>query len=457
MDAATCHNAFKTILLKSVNVDQNKEITVLYDEFFFPYFKTFSQVVNEMLLKVTYIFVPDAYQQVLQGNEIFYENDEINLPRGINVAVGHSDIVLNFLKGSAPSSKVRGAVPNYIRNNGCKLIHCPKLNDDVLDLVIISDFEKVHKDCELIAWALGNANSATIITTSPDGKEEKLNIRLGSWDNDPFISSGIIMENSWGNVPPGETFCCPRAGTVNGTIYINGSIPGHVFGPDEFFCLNFNKGKISSSSSSPNPKISGFLGEMEKSARQRNHNDNNWNNFAELGIGLNPAIKHLTGNSLFDEKMAGTLHVAIGDNFVFGHYSQSEIHADLTIKDPTLFLDDLKVIDKGRLDVGLVTKWRNEFTPSSHPDLEGQTIVFKQAKIHYPENGVQRKLNKGNRIGYIDVFTPKQNKKLMSLGMNELNQIRYTDLAKKAKKILKQDELNTILNILIHYRMAVLK
>jgi leucyl aminopeptidase (aminopeptidase T) len=57
--------------------------------------------------------------------------------------------------------------------------------------------------------------------------------------------------------------------------------------------------------------------------------DRNWNTFAELGIGLNPAITILTGNSLFDEKAKGTIHIALGDNHAFGHHVESQFHDDL--------------------------------------------------------------------------------------------------------------------------------
>ena len=52
----------------------------------------------------------------------------------------------------------------------------------------------------------------------------------------------------------------------------------------------------------------------EEKKRSSLRNDSNWNVFAELGVGLNPTIKTLTGNSLFDEKAYGTIHIAIGDN-----------------------------------------------------------------------------------------------------------------------------------------------
>jgi len=60
---------------------------------------------------------------------------------------------------------------------------------------------------------------------------------------------------------------------------------------------------------------------------------------AELGIGLNPALRP-RGNVLFDEKAARTAHVAIGDNT--GPYlgdNVATIHVDCVFSEPQLWVD----------------------------------------------------------------------------------------------------------------------
>lgn len=65
-------------------------------------------------------------------------------------------------------------------------------------------------------------------------------------------------------------------------------------------------------------------------------------NIAELGIGINPEAK-LIGNVLEDEKVGGTVHIALGDNSSFGGDVIAGIHLDGIIKKPVLFLDGKKV------------------------------------------------------------------------------------------------------------------
>ena len=47
---------------------------------------------------------------------------------------------------------------------------------------------------------------------------------------------------------------------------------------------------------------------------------------AELGIGVNTNIEELRGNPLFDETMARTAHIAVGDNSIYGGQLQSHMH-----------------------------------------------------------------------------------------------------------------------------------
>ncbi len=60
---------------------------------------------------------------------------------------------------------------------------------------------------------------------------------------------------------------------------------------------------------------------------------------AELGIGLNPALRP-RGNVLFDEKAARTAHIAVGDNT--GPYlgdNVATIHVDCVFSEPRLWVD----------------------------------------------------------------------------------------------------------------------
>jgi aminopeptidase len=71
----------------------------------------------------------------------------------------------------------------------------------------------------------------------------------------------------------------------------------------------------------------------------------------ELGIGLNPAVTEATGYMLTDEKILGTIHIAVGENRLLGGVNESSLHWDLLVMRATLEADGVPILDDGRLVV----------------------------------------------------------------------------------------------------------
>jgi len=67
----------------------------------------------------------------------------------------------------------------------------------------------------------------------------------------------------------------------------------------------------------------------------------------ELGIGLNPAVGHPCGYTLTDEKILGTVHLALGDNRMLGGVNDSVLHWDMMIMRPTVEVDGRPLLDDG--------------------------------------------------------------------------------------------------------------
>ncbi len=70
---------------------------------------------------------------------------------------------------------------------------------------------------------------------------------------------------------------------------------------------------------------------------------------AEFAVGLNPGIAEPTGDLLLDEKMYGSVHIAIGMNDRFGGRNRSNLHLDLVMLRPVVRLDGTPFIDHGVL------------------------------------------------------------------------------------------------------------
>ncbi len=68
---------------------------------------------------------------------------------------------------------------------------------------------------------------------------------------------------------------------------------------------------------------------------------------AELGIGTNPMAR-LQGNIITDEKVLGTIHVAVGRNDFFGGKNVATTHIDGVVGQPTLEIDGMIVMENGK-------------------------------------------------------------------------------------------------------------
>jgi aminopeptidase len=124
------------------------------------------------------------------------------------------------------------------------------------------------------------------------------------------------------NLPDGEIFCAPVENSVSG--YIQFEHPAHYQGKIfKNIFLEFRHGEVVDFGCDTEKNELSILLTSDSGARK----------MGEFGIGINPAISELTNDILFDEKVAGTLHIAMGDSHPeVGGTNHSVIHFDI-VKD----------------------------------------------------------------------------------------------------------------------------
>ena len=156
-----------------------------------------------------------------------------------------------------------------------------------------------------------------------DAAEE---VRIVGDDTDIRLSmAGRPMKVDAGgaNIPGGEFFGCPVEDSAEGTIAFT-EFPA-VYGGREMngIRLRFEGGKVVDASAETNED---YLVEMLDS-------DAGSRRLGELGIGCNPGITRYMRNTLFDEKIDGTVHLALGNGMPdLGGKNESRIHWDI-VKD----------------------------------------------------------------------------------------------------------------------------
>ncbi len=139
------------------------------------------------------------------------------------------------------------------------------------------------------------------------------------------------------NMPDGELCMAPIKESLNGKIKFE--YPAIRNGKEVTDIeLEFKDGKVTTAKASKNED---FLKAMLST-------DENSNFVGELGIGCNPKIKKFTKDLLFDEKINGTIHLALGapykDNLPKDKSRESAIHWDI-VKD----MHQAKIIVDGKV------------------------------------------------------------------------------------------------------------
>ncbi len=121
------------------------------------------------------------------------------------------------------------------------------------------------------------------------------------------------------NFPDGEVFTGPVESSAEG--YISYSFPASHGGRIvKDIQLWFKKGKVVKAKATKGQKFLTSMLDMDKGARY----------IGEFAFGTNYGIKKYTMNTLFDEKIGGTIHIAVGSGYPeTGSTNKSALHWDM--------------------------------------------------------------------------------------------------------------------------------
>lgn len=148
------------------------------------------------------------------------------------------------------------------------------------------------------------------------------------------------------NIPDGEVFTAPVRDSINGVLQYNtpSVYSGVTFENIRFV---FEKGKIIEATSNDTKRLNEFL-DTDEGGRY----------IGEFSIGFNPYIQHPMKDTLFDEKIDGSLHFTPGQAYQEAdNGNRSSIHWDLVlIQRPDygggeIYFDDVLIRKDGRFVV----------------------------------------------------------------------------------------------------------
>ncbi len=217
---------------------------------------------------------------------------------------------------------------------GARIATFPGITREVMIRGLNADYKKISERSIRLKNILEKGKEIRV--TAPAGTDLSFSIR----GRKAIASKGLFhKKGESGNLPTGETFLAPVEGTSNGVFVVDGSMAGLGLVKGSKIKIMVENGfatKITGGTAAK--KLIRMLDSVGKNAR----------NIAEFGVGTNDSVK-LSGILLEDEKVMGTIHIALGNNISMGGKVNVPIHLDGVIKEPTVFLDGKEIMKAGKL------------------------------------------------------------------------------------------------------------
>jgi aminopeptidase len=195
----------------------------------------------------------------------------------------------------------------------------------------VAMWQKIHEDQQaLVDWFVGKKHVAV---KGPD-----VDLELSIEDR--------TFENCDGeyNMPDGEIFTGPVEDSANG--WVRFSYPAVQRGLEvEGIELHFEKGKVVKATAKKNEDFLLKMLDIDPGARY----------LGEFAIGTNKKINRFIKNILFDEKIGGTIHMAVGAGYPeTGSVNESAIHMDMICEmrdGGQIFVDGELIYESGEFKI----------------------------------------------------------------------------------------------------------
>lgn len=304
----------KIILNQCMNIKKKEKVLIIFDKKKKKIAEALYNNCKKLTINVIRIEIPIAR---VHGQEP---------PKEVALEMLEQDVVLMVTTKSLSHTAAR----RNASKKGVRGASMPGITEELMSRMDI-DYIKMKELGEKIVSLLKKTKKIKITTKKGtnlimDIEGRKIDIDTGLYYN----------KGNFGNLPAGEVELAPVEGTTNGTLVVDASMAGI--------------GKLNS------PLIftikDGYAIDMkgEKATELKSiiKGIKDATNIAELGIGINEKAI-ITGNILEDEKVINTIHIAIGNNLTYGGKVDAKIHLDGVILKPTLYADNIKIIDDGKL------------------------------------------------------------------------------------------------------------
>jgi len=211
---------------------------------------------------------------------------------------------------------LKTALIGFPTREDARAMHLPfrKLDRIFWDTMDV-DYEKLYRFNKRLVGKLEGTKKIRIVG-------ERTDLEFSIKGRRIFNACGIAAkkeEMGYLNLPDGEVFIAPIESSVNGEIYFDLPCMYHYGKQVRGVWLKFKGGGL------VKYKVDNGLKAFEDVYKNASGDKDR---IGELGIGTNPNAKLTGGMIIVDEKVLGTIHMAIGHNKHFGGKNDATIHWD---------------------------------------------------------------------------------------------------------------------------------
>lgn len=279
--------------------------------------------------------LPLAAEFVKAGNDLGVETVMVcgapqhsgEMPELSRAALDEADVCMMITSGSFTHTKGRAQATE----RGCRIASMPGITEDIVQTTLCADYDEVERIGNILAEKLTKAEKIHITTEAGTDLTLYCKDRLGIADTGKLTDKG-----AFGNLPAGEAMVAPIETMGDGVLVVDGVIADFKV-MEEPLRITFREGRITETSGPDAEAFDRFVDQFADTAR----------NVCEFGIGTNPTCA-IIGNGLVDEKVFGTIHIACGNNLFMGGQQDCDMHYDMIIKAPTVWIDDVCVMENGK-------------------------------------------------------------------------------------------------------------
>jgi aminopeptidase len=213
---------------------------------------------------------------------------------------------------------------------GVRIASMPTVTEDIINRCCDIDYDLLKQKSQKLYKLLQPA--CILRVTTKLGTDIEFTIGKNKW----FGENGGTFDfpGAFGNLPEGEVSFAPF--DCNGQYIVDVSFPGLGI-LDSPITFKVKSGFAYEITGKRSEEIIRRLDSVGPKAYK----------IAELGIGLNPKAK-VVGLVIEDEKVCGTVHIALGNNMSYGQDNDVPLHLDGVISSPDIYIDGKIIMENGK-------------------------------------------------------------------------------------------------------------